>query len=55
QVILCNPVCGVIYVVAASSFFRRRVPYEEALLTRFYPGEYAAYMGHTRIGIPFVR
>lgn len=42
------------YVAAASTFFRRRIPYEEALLERFYPNEYPQYVRRSFIGIPFL-
>ncbi|CAN0318910.1 unnamed protein product, partial [Ectocarpus sp. 13 AM-2016] len=54
QLLLCNPLCFLVYVVAASSFFRRRIPYEEALLESFYPEQYPAYVRRTFVGIPFV-
>lgn len=46
--------CLLVYVAAASIFFRRRIPYEEALLELFYPDEYPAYVQRTFVGIPFV-
>ncbi|CAN0244222.1 unnamed protein product, partial [Ectocarpus fasciculatus] len=54
QLLLCNPLCFLVYVVAASSFFRRRIPYEEALLETFYPDQYPEYVRRTFVGIPFV-
>ena len=54
QLLLCNPLCFLVYVAAASSFFRRRIPYEEALLESFYPEQYPEYARRTFIGIPFV-
>eukprot|EP00752_Nemacystus_decipiens_P005538 g5010.t1 len=54
QLLLCNPLCFLVYVAAASSFFRRRIPYEEALLENFYPDQYPAYARRTFVGIPFV-
>ena len=43
------------YLYAAWSFFDGRIPYEEALLIRFYDEEYKKYMKSTIIGIPWVR
>jgi hypothetical protein len=54
QCILLNPVCVVLYTLAAWHFFRIRIPYEEELLQRQYPHEYAAYMEVSYIGIPFI-
>ena len=33
------------------SFFSERIPYEEALLMKFYP-QYVAYASKTAVGIP---
>jgi len=54
QCLLCNPLCAIAYAYAAWDFFRRRIPYEEATLNRFYPDVYPAYCRQTRIGIPFI-
>ncbi|CAM9933866.1 unnamed protein product [Ascophyllum nodosum] len=54
QVLLCNPLCFVAYAAAASMFFRRRIPFEEALLKKFYPDEYPEYVSKTFVGIPFL-
>ena len=54
QVLLCNPLCFVAYATAASMFFRRRIPFEEALLKKFYPDEYPEYVSKTFVGIPFL-
>src|SRR4051812_31669288 len=32
QLLLCNPLCTVLYGLAAWAFFKDRIPYEEALL-----------------------
>ena len=55
QLFLWNPLCFLGYLYAAWSFFNGRIPYEEALLLRFYEEEYRKYMRTTIIGIPFVR
>eukprot|EP01034_Spumella_vulgaris_P024493 gene24493-30844_t len=54
QLILCNPVCTVLYAIASWSFFKDRIPYEEQLLLKFYGDEYTKYAQQTVIGIPFV-
>ena len=54
QVILCNPICTILYAAASWSFFKDRIPYEEALLLQFYKNEYVKYACSTRLGIPFV-
>lgn len=53
--VLCNPVCTVLYAVAAWAFFKDRIPYEEALLLQFYKSEYVRYAASTIVGIPFVQ
>jgi len=55
QVFLCNPFCCVFYAYASWSFFSTRIPYEEALLTKFYPQHYAEYANRTVILIPFIK
>lgn len=55
QIFLCNPICAVFYTYASWSFFSTRIPYEESLLQRFYPQQYAEYASRTVILIPFVR
>jgi protein-S-isoprenylcysteine O-methyltransferase len=54
QLLLCNPLCVCAYALAAWDFFRHRIPYEEALLAKFYPNEYPKYVARTYVGIPFV-
>ena len=53
--LLGNPVCALAYAVVVSQFFRNRIPYEEAMLLDFFPGQYDAYMRRSYILIPFVR
>lgn len=55
QLLLCNPVCAVLYAAAVSQFFRNRIPYEEAMLIDFFGRSYIEYMRKSRIGIPFVK
>ena len=55
QVLLANPLCTLAYAYVVCQFFRNRIPYEEAMLLDFFPGEYEAYMKQSRIMIPFVR
>ena len=40
QLILCNPVCTVLYAMAAWYFFSSRIPYEEYMLHDFFGEEY---------------
>ncbi len=54
QLILCNPICTVGYILAAWFFFRDRIKYEEYLLLKFYGREYQSYIDSTVIAIPFL-
>ena len=54
-VVLCNPVCFVLYTIATYKFFEDRIPDEESLLFHFFGDEYAEYKKAVpRSGIPFV-
>lgn len=55
QVLLCNPICIVLYAYSAWIFFKSRIPYEESLLVKFYGTEYVDYMSRTVIGIPGIK
>jgi len=54
QMVLGNPLSGLLYSFAAYKFFSRRIAYEEDLLVGMFPDEYEDYMNRTYIGIPFV-
>eukprot|EP00053_Salpingoeca_punica_P023567 m.10702 g.10702 ORF g.10702 m.10702 type:complete len:345 (-) comp5291_c0_seq2:187-1221(-) len=54
QIMLCNPICTIGYAVAATLFFRDRVPYEEERLLHFFQDQYDAYQQRVGIWIPFV-
>lgn len=55
QVILCNPVCVILYTLATFKFFEDRIPHEELMLFQFFGDEYETYKKHvTFSGIPFV-
>lgn len=54
QILLCNPICTLLYAYSSWMFFKSRIPYEERLLVEFYGQEYTSYMSRTVIGIPFV-
>ena len=56
QMILCNPLSTILYGLAAWTFFRYRIAYEEETLKQHFPdGAYEAYAARTYIGIPFIR
>ena len=54
QILLCNPICTVIYTLASWQFFNSRIPFEEESLVRFYRQSYIDYCKSTWIGIPFI-
>lgn len=55
QLILCNPIACILYAIAAFTFFRYRIAYEEETLHQLFPdGAYESYAAKTYIGIPFI-
>lgn len=56
QLVLCNPLSAILYGLAAWTFFRYRITYEEETLKQLFPdGAYENYAARTYIGIPFIR
>uniref|UniRef100_A0A915CKW8 Protein-S-isoprenylcysteine O-methyltransferase n=1 Tax=Parascaris univalens TaxID=6257 RepID=A0A915CKW8_PARUN len=55
QLLLCNPVCVVIYAVVAWSFFNERIYWEEQYLILFFGSQYVIYQKKVPTGIPFVK
>lgn len=55
QLVLGNPVSSTLYALAAWTFFRHRITYEEDTLCHLFPGKYEAYAATSYIGIPFVQ
>ena len=55
QLVLNNPISTILYAVAAWTFFRYRIAYEEETLRKLFPQEYESYAARTQIGIPFIR
>lgn len=54
QLLLCNPICCVLYAVVAWRFFKERIAYEEDTLTRFFGDEYRQYVQRSVTGVPLV-
>ncbi|ELP88704.1 protein-S-isoprenylcysteine O-methyltransferase, putative [Entamoeba invadens IP1] len=54
QVVLCNPICLVLYIYASWTFFEDRIPYEEATLYEQFGEKYCDYMKKTYILIPCI-
>eukprot|EP00981_Chlorochromonas_danica_P004633 scaffold919_cov153-Ochromonas_danica.AAC.16 len=55
QVLLCNPLCTIGFVVVSWRFFKERITYEEATLLEFFGESYRQYSQRTVSGIPFIR
>ena len=53
QVILGNYISSAIFIFILQKFFRERIVYEESILLKTYPKEYADYKKKTWSGIPF--
>lgn len=53
QIILGNVFVTSAFIFVLQKFFRERVAYEEAILLKKYPAEYAEYKAKTWSGIPF--
>lgn len=54
QVLLCNPICIVVYAISAWHFFKERIFDEERLLSQFFGEHYRTYQKAVPLGIPFV-
>jgi protein-S-isoprenylcysteine O-methyltransferase len=55
QLALCNPVCTIIYALAAWYFFSERIDDEEQTLLRFFGHQYFDYQRKVpRTGVPFI-
>ncbi|XP_050684897.1 protein-S-isoprenylcysteine O-methyltransferase isoform X2 [Leptidea sinapis] len=54
QIILCNPVCIIIYAVVSWSFFKERITAEEMFLISFFDKQYLEYQQRVGTGLPFI-
>lgn len=54
QVILCNPVCIVAYILASWHFFKDRIWDEEITLLHFFGQDYINYQNNVGTGLPFI-
>ena len=54
QLILCNPLCLVAYIIASWNFFRDRIETEEELLIYFFGKDYLDYRRRVGTGLPFI-
>lgn len=54
QVILCNPICIVAYILASWQFFKDRIWDEEITLLHFFGQDYINYQNNVGTGLPFI-
>lgn len=54
QILLVNPLCSILYPIAAFIFFKRRVYVEEQSLITFFGDDYRAYQREVSTGLPFI-
>ena len=54
QFLLCNPVCAVLYTIAAWMFFKDRIEVEEECLVGFFGRQYLKYQKNVGTGLPFI-
>ncbi|VDD74735.1 unnamed protein product [Mesocestoides corti] len=55
QLLLANPLCSIVYPLAAYAFFRDRVYSEEQSLVAFFGEAYRSYQREVGTGLPFIR
>ncbi|KAK9275185.1 hypothetical protein L1049_022446 [Liquidambar formosana] len=55
QIMLCNPISTIAFVVVVWHFFAKRIPYEEYFLRRFFGSQYEEYAHQVPSGVPFVK
>ncbi|KAL7021555.1 hypothetical protein ACKWTF_011923 [Chironomus riparius] len=55
QIILANPICFILYLIASWLFFKERIYMEEITLLNFFGQEYRDYQLRTPTGLPFIK
>ncbi|XP_055383647.1 protein-S-isoprenylcysteine O-methyltransferase [Condylostylus longicornis] len=55
QIILCNPICTILYTIVSWKFFSERIYIEEITLINFFGKQYFDYQKKVGIGIPFIK
>lgn len=55
QVMLCNPICTILFTGVLHGFFKRRIETEEEYLVKFFGDDYVQYRNKVWSGVPFVR
>lgn len=54
QVMLCNPICLILYLLIGWNFFNERIYWEERYLISFFGTKYIDYQKSVPLGIPFI-
>jgi len=54
QILLCNPICIVLYMYMSWQFFDGRIREEEETLVRFFGDDYIQYKKKVPVGIPLI-
>lgn len=55
QLILCNPICAIVYTVVSWLFFADRIEEEEKMLLVFFGKQYLDYKKKVPTGLPFIK
>ncbi|CAG9535089.1 unnamed protein product [Cercopithifilaria johnstoni] len=55
QMLLCNPMCVILYLLIGWDFFNKRIYWEERYLVSFFGSEYIQYRKNVPLGIPFIK
>ncbi|KAJ4965898.1 hypothetical protein NE237_017747 [Protea cynaroides] len=55
QIMLCNPICIVAFMVVTWRFFSTRIRYEEYYLRQFFGSQYEEYSRRVPSGLPFIK
>ncbi len=55
QLLLCNPICLIGYILASWHFFKDRIETEEEFLIHFFGKDYQDYQKNVCTGLPFIK
>ncbi|XP_043706330.1 protein-S-isoprenylcysteine O-methyltransferase A-like [Telopea speciosissima] len=55
QIMLCNPICIVTFMLVTWRFFSTRIRYEEYYLRQFFGSQYEEYSRRVPSGLPFIK
>ena len=54
EIMCCNPICTIAFIIILFNFFKKRIIIEEQLLIQFFGEEYIEYKKRVGILIPFI-